>query len=216
MITEPPTEKENIATLIIESGLKNSKNPCVCFSGGKGSLVLLHLIKLQGSRALPVIHIDTGVEFPEVNIYIQKMKKLWKLNLVVGNPGGKIPDISENPQYCCEKLKCKPLLKIVQHNEIDCIFLGNSSDNRETFSKVMIDHPDIKAKIIQPLVGFNNIDIWNYIRAQNLPYCSLYNKGYEKIDCKPCSLINSTLQRSNSEGTEEEIIKEKLRKLGYL
>jgi len=216
MITEPNFEKEKNATSIIKFCLTNSKNPCVCFSGGKGSLVLLHLMKQQGYDTVPVIHIDTGVEFPEVKSYIQKMKKLWKFDIVLGNPEEKITEIAENPQYCCEKLKCKPLLQIIQQKKIDCIILGNTSENTENFSNGMVSHPEIRAKIVQPLVGFNNNDIWNHIRAHNLPYCSLYSKGYMKIDCKPCSQVISNSQPNSNSRDDEEIIKEKLKKLGYL
>jgi len=72
-MTSINTKKEMNAISIIKSCLSKSKNPCVCFSGGKNSLVLLNYLKEYGPSDLSVIYIDTGLEFPEVRSYILKM-----------------------------------------------------------------------------------------------------------------------------------------------
>jgi 3'-phosphoadenosine 5'-phosphosulfate sulfotransferase (PAPS reductase)/FAD synthetase len=72
-------EKERRVKDIMKDSIVNAENPVVCFSRGKKSLVLLHLLKQNCDSALNVLHIDTTVEF---ELYIEKMQKLWQFNLL--------------------------------------------------------------------------------------------------------------------------------------
>ena len=136
-------EKEMRVKDIMKDSIVNAKNPVVCFSGGKKSLVLLHLLKnlsLCGApphdpaspvraykKALPkkyytlypikrgyegalnVLHIDTTVEFDNVYLYIEKMRKLWRFNLIRKRRGDiEGIRIAENKEECCKKLKIAP------------------------------------------------------------------------------------------------------------
>jgi phosphoadenosine phosphosulfate reductase len=69
---------------------------------------------------------------------------------------------------------------------------------------------------VSPTEQFQPDDIWQYIHAYNLPYCSLYDTGHTMVDCKPCSHIDEARQKNSLMPDEEEHIKEKLKKLGYL
>ncbi|MBA7704777.1 Phosphoadenosine phosphosulfate reductase [subsurface metagenome] len=70
---------------IIRSAIAGSDSPVVCWSGGKDSTVLLHLI-LQIRPDIPVIHIDTGVLYPETEEFVEYLSNLWELNLNIGVP----------------------------------------------------------------------------------------------------------------------------------
>ena len=149
LISLPFEEKEKIAMNIAKDSIVNAKNPFVCFSGGKKSLVLLNLIKnlsLCGApphdpaspvraykKALPkkyytlypikrgydgalnVLHIDTTVEFDNIYLYIEKMRKLWRFNLIREKQSD-IEDIrtAENKEECCKKLKMEPLKNAIE------------------------------------------------------------------------------------------------------
>ena len=39
---------------------------------------------------------------------------------------------------------------------------------------------------IRPIINFDNFDIWQYIRENNLPYCSLYDEGFTRLGCVLC------------------------------
>lgn len=54
----------------------------VAFSGGKDSLVCLH-IALQVEPDVPVVFFDSGLEFPETYTYIAELAAAWRLNLNV-------------------------------------------------------------------------------------------------------------------------------------
>ena len=40
---------------------------------------------------------------------------------------------------------------------------------------------------IAPLADWTDDEVWDYIRANDVPYNSLYDKGYQSIGCAPCT-----------------------------
>ncbi len=57
----------------------------LAFSGGKDSLVTLHLA-LRAESNLPVVFFDSGLEYPETYTYIEQLQQLWNLQLHVLHP----------------------------------------------------------------------------------------------------------------------------------
>lgn len=57
----------------------------VCWSGGKDSTVVLHLA-LQHIPDIPVIYVDSGVEFSESKNFVSKLANSWNLNLTIARP----------------------------------------------------------------------------------------------------------------------------------
>uniref|UniRef100_A0A6M3IR56 Putative phosphoadenosine phosphosulfate n=1 Tax=viral metagenome TaxID=1070528 RepID=A0A6M3IR56_9ZZZZ len=45
---------------------------------------------------------------------------------------------------------------------------------------------------IRPILDFDDYDIWQYQRENNLPYCSLYDEGFKRLGCVLCPFTNST------------------------
>ncbi|MCJ7424014.1 phosphoadenosine phosphosulfate reductase family protein [Candidatus Bathyarchaeota archaeon] len=208
-------DKEIKAIDIIRSALAKSKNPCLCFSGGKNSLVLMNYLIEHGPPDLLIIYIDTGLEFPEVQSYIQKMKKLWKLNLIVVKPEEQFNETPKNNDCPCDHRKKETIVRILSQKNYDCVFIGDTSESLTSLSNAVISYPELLSVIVKPLFQFTSNDIWNHIREHNLPHCSLYEKGYQKIDCVSCSHRNKIPENTLIQD-DEEIIKEKLKKLGYL
>ena len=215
-MVESPVRKESIALSIINSRLASAKNPCVCFSGGKNSLALLHMVKMQDPCNLSVIHADAGSEFSEVQSYIQKMRKLWKFNLIII----KRDDLTEgyiNKISCtCKSRTAEMLVEIVSKNNYDCFFIGETLDSGSFLSNELKNYPEFFSLTVSPLTSFTTEDIWDYIRNHHIPFCSLYDKGYQEIGCISCGQIAGVEPQNSIEQGDEKIMKEKLRKLGYL
>ena len=65
----------------------------------------MHLIKRGYVGALNVLHIDTTVEFENVYLYIEKMRKLWRFNLIRERRSDiEGIRIAENKEECGKKL----------------------------------------------------------------------------------------------------------------
>ena len=162
-----------------------------------------------------IIHIDTGAEFSAVRSYIQKMKKLWKLNLIIETSGVN-KDKGENKETCCKQYLFEPLKNIIKSRKFDGVLIGETSGSKMDISNFLSSDVDPDIFLAQPLISFTGHNIWEYIRSHNLPYCSLYEKCYPKIDCEPCSLLDTSPKNESVLHDEEALIKEKLKKLGYL
>jgi len=85
LIKEPFEVKLEKTKKAIKDSIGNSKNPVVCWSGGKDSTVLLHMVRKE-KPDIPVIFIDTGVLFPETLDFVEQIEKEWGLNIQRGEP----------------------------------------------------------------------------------------------------------------------------------
>jgi len=125
--------------LIRESIERYDDKIIVACSFGKDSLVVLHLA-LKYKPDIKVVFNNTGIEFPETIKFKNKIKKLWKLNLIETEPykdmtfwkcldkyglptarGGKKKHHSPR---CCYYLKEKPALLLYKKLKIKAILTG--------------------------------------------------------------------------------------------
>ena len=71
-----------------------------------------------------------------------------------------------------------------------------TNDNEE--SRRMIESCYKRSKtLINPIIDWEDDDVWNFIRANKIPYCSLYDEGFRRLGCIGCPL--SALQNRQME-----------------
>ena len=83
---------ESEAIYIIREVAAELEKPALMFSGGKDSIVMLHLAARAFAPApipFPVVHIDTGHNFDEVLQFRDSLVKELGVNLVVGSVAGR-------------------------------------------------------------------------------------------------------------------------------
>lgn len=78
-------KKVKYAHQLIDKVFKNHTNPILCWSGGKDSTTVLHLVRQHKSN-IPVVYINSGVEFPETPKFVKDLSKLWNLNIIIKRP----------------------------------------------------------------------------------------------------------------------------------
>ena len=85
--------------------------------------------------------------------------------------------------------------KMAEKLGVDDIFLTSkggvvlNNDNEET--RKMVEHCYIQSKTtINPIVDWEDSDVWEFIREYKLPYCELYDKGYKRLGCIGCPMAN--------------------------
>lgn len=204
-------EKEKISLDAIRDALVKKDNPYISFSGGKRSLVLLDMARRISSQKLNVLYVDTGVEFNAILEYMEKMRKLWRFELKRLPSEGMLPSL-DNKAECCKRLIHERLGEAISEYRINSLLIGSACGD-ERWADSIFFSKNYNCATVHPISHFTDDDIWTYIKWHNLPYCSLYNQGYEKIDCEPCSGCSTA---SNKSTMEEALIKERLKKLGYL
>lgn len=63
------------------------------------------------------------------------------------------------------------------------IFLNNDNDESRQVVDFCIKH---RKTVINPIIDWTDDDVWEFIRENNLPYCSLYDEGWTRLGCIGC------------------------------
>jgi sulfate adenylyltransferase subunit 2 len=144
-------ELESHSVYIIREAYKQFKNPCMLWSIGKDSTVLLWLAKKAffGHIPFPLVHIDTSYKIPEMIEYRDKLASELELPIMYGQnedalkekrtfPDGKLDRVS-----CCETLKTEALRKTLSGEWPRYEFSQEKkayvvSENKEAFTGVIV------------------------------------------------------------------------------
>ena len=120
-------EAESI--LVIREMAGELERPALLFSGGKDSVVMLHLATKAFWPApipFPVLHVDTGHNFPEVLAYRDETVERLGLRLVVASVQDYIDDgrLRERADGTRNPLQTLPLLDAINEHRFDGVFGG--------------------------------------------------------------------------------------------
>ena len=44
--------------------------------------------------------------------------------------------------------------------------------------------------LVNPIIDWTDAEVWEYIREENIPYCSLYDEGFHRLGCIGCPMAN--------------------------
>lgn len=219
-------KKTSIAIHVIKKAEKlySAEKTVVAWTGGKDSTVLLHIIKeaYKGIIPFPVMFNDSTMEFPEIYQFIKTISKQWHLNLVIiPHDAKELEEFHKTKDYAKKKelsrmMKVHAINNFIKRNPIKAFLVGirkdeHKSRSNETYFSKRKDHVRV-----HPILDFTEKDIWNYIHIHNVPYVSLYNKGYRSLGEKPFTkkTPKGGNERSGRE-QEKENLMEKLRSIGY-
>ncbi len=127
---------------IIREGIAEFDRPGILFSGGKDSIVMLHLaVKAMAPARLPVpaVHIDTGHNFPEVLEYRDRIVKELGIELVVGSvpdaiAAGRIAESSERGGSR-NRLQTPVLMDTIRNNNFGAVYGGARRDEERSRAK---------------------------------------------------------------------------------
>jgi phosphoadenosine phosphosulfate reductase len=89
---------------------------------------------------------------------------------------------------CCNIRKVRPLTKHL--HSLDAWITGLRRDqwaSRTNIRKIEIDHDHGAIVKLNPLAEWTEEEVWDYVREREVPYHSLYDRGYTSIGCAPCT-----------------------------
>ena len=127
---------------IIREVAAEFERPVLLFSGGKDSVVMLHLARRAfwpGRIPFPVMHIDTGHNFPEVLDFRDRCAEDLGVNLVVASvqesiDGGRVTE-EAGPDPSRNRLQTRTLLDAITENKFDAVFGGARRDEEKSRAK---------------------------------------------------------------------------------
>ena len=182
------------------------ERPCMLFSGGKDSIVMLRLAEKAFSPArlpFPVMHVDTGHNFPEVLECRDRRLAEGGARLGVASVQQSIDDgrVTEEtgPRASRNRLQTTTLLDAVGEHRFDALFGGARRDEEKARAKERVysfrdefgqwdpknQRPELwnlyNGRIhrgehirVFPISNWTELDIWEYIRREGIEIPSIY------------------------------------------
>jgi len=137
------------AEFLIRETAAQFKNPAVLWSTGKDSTVVLDLIRnALGTIPFPVIHIDTGLKFPEIYKFRDAIARKWEFNHQLRVIRALlIPEHTYVPHdhyACCTVHKIDVLKKFMNKHQIDALIVSIRRDEHGIRNKERYMSPRTK------------------------------------------------------------------------
>ena len=174
------------------------EKPVLLFSGGKDSIVLLHLARKAfrpGELPFPVMHVDTGHNFPEVIEFRDRhVPDILVASVQESIDEGRVRDAPSRNQ-----LQTTTLLDAIEEHGFDAAFGGARRDEERARAKERVfsfrddfgqwdprrQRPELwdlyNGRVrrgehvrVFPLSNWTELDVWEYIRAEDLELPSIY------------------------------------------
>jgi sulfate adenylyltransferase subunit 2 len=197
---------EDEAVHILRELAAESERPCLLFSGGKDSIVLLRLAEKAFRPArfpFPLLHVDTGHNFPETLVYRDRRVAELGERLVVASveesiANGRVVE-ETGPRASRNRLQTTTLLDAIAANRFDAAIGGARRDEERARAKERIfshrdefgqwdpknQRPELWSLYngrlrrgehlrVFPLSNWTELDVWEYIRLEKIPLPDLY------------------------------------------
>lgn len=183
----------------------------LAFSGGKDSQCIYHLAKEAGVKFDAHYNLTTA-DPPELVWFIKKnypdvsrdrpKETMWQLI-----PRKLMPP-TRLARYCCQELKegggegrivvtgvrwaesvrrkqTRGIAEVLgKSRKTNLVLLNDNEQDRRMF-----ENCTKKGKrVVNPIVDWEDEDVWEYIKSRNIEYCKLYDEGFKRLGCIGCPM----------------------------
>jgi sulfate adenylyltransferase subunit 2 len=207
----PSHELEAESIHIFREVAAEMQRPCLLFSGGKDSVVMLHLAAKAFAPAripFPVMHVDTGLNFPEVIEFRDAVVERLGVELIVAS----VPDaierglVAEESNGSRNRIQTPVLLQTAEEHGFDALFGGARRDEDKARAKERIfsfrdefgqwepkgQRPEIwniyngriamgESIRVFPLSNWTELAIWEYIGLENVEVPEKYYAAEREV-----------------------------------
>jgi phosphoadenosine phosphosulfate reductase len=183
----------------------------LAFSGGKDSQCIYHLAK-EGNIKFDAHYNLTSVDPPELVHFIKSNypdviikypeQSMFKLIQKNGLP-------TRLQRWCCRILKegggenriCvtgvrkaesnarskRQPFEVIGNKRENSMLFNDNTDDRKLFENCVIKGK----RIVNPIIDWEDEDVWEYIRSRNIQYCKLYDEGFTRLGCIGCPMAGN-------------------------
>lgn len=201
-----PKDLEDEAIFIIRETAAQFERPAILFSGGKDSITMVRLAQkafYPGKIPFPLVHIDTGHNFPETITFRDKLVKETGVELIVSYVQDDIDArrvVEETGKFSSRNiLQTTTLLRTIEEHKLDACMGGARRDEEKARAKERIfsvrddfgqwnaknQRPELfdylNGRIrpgenvrVFPISNWTELDVWNYIKEEKLEIPSIY------------------------------------------
>ncbi|MCF7734530.1 MAG: sulfate adenylyltransferase subunit CysD [Akkermansiaceae bacterium] len=201
------------AIFVLRETAAQFENPALLFSGGKDSIVMAWLARKAfwpSRMPFPLVHIDTGHNFPETIAYRDEFATTLGARLVVGSvqesiDAGRVTE-EKGANASRNKLQTVTLLDTIEQHQFDACLGGGRRDEEKARAKERFfshrddfgqwdpknqrpelwnlfngrKHPGEHFRVF-PLSNFTEMDIWMYLKREQIPLPSLYFARHREV-----------------------------------
>ena len=176
-------------------------HPRIAFawSGAEDVALVDMLAKINADAR--IFTLDTGRLNPETYELIDRVRERYGIDIEVMFPDSAeiegmvrsngmnlFYESIENRKLCCKLRKVQPLKRAL--SGLDAWVTGLRRDQamtRTVMPKIEIDETFGSIIKVNPIAGWTNADVWDYIKKNDVPYNSLHDRGYPSIGCASCT-----------------------------
>lgn len=201
-----PKDLEDEAIFIIRETAAQFERPAILFSGGKDSITMVRLAQkafYPGKIPFPLVHIDTGHNFPETITFRDRLVEETGVELIVSYVQDDIDArrvIEETGKFSNRNiLQTTTLLRTIEEHRLDACMGGARRDEEKARAKERIfsvrddfgqwnaknQRPEVfdylNGRIrpgenvrVFPISNWTELDVWNYIKEEKLEIPSIY------------------------------------------
>ncbi|MEQ8553604.1 MAG: sulfate adenylyltransferase subunit CysD [Cyclobacteriaceae bacterium] len=206
-------ELESESIYVLREVFAQFQNPCILFSGGKDSIVVTHLARKAFYPAkipFPLVHVDTGHNFPETMEFRDNLVKKFGAKLVVGSvqasiDAGKAAE-ERGKNATRNAIQTVTLLDTIEEHQFDAAIGGARRDEEKARAKERFfshrdefgqwDPKNQRPELwnifngkqhfgehfrVFPLSNWTEMDVWQYILAEKIDIPSLYFAHQRKV-----------------------------------
>lgn len=233
---------ENEAIFILRETVAQFEKPVLLFSGGKDSITLVRLAQkafFPAKIPFPLLHIDTGHNFPETIAFRDQLVQKLDLELIVRKvqdniDSGRVKE--ETGKYASRNvLQTETLLDAIEEFGFDACIGGARRDEEKARAKERIfsvrddfgqwNEKDQRPEVFDmlngrinlgqnvrvfPISNWTELDVWEYIEKEKIEIPSIYFAHSREVFVRD-GLIWSAHDRFVFREKEEEIILKKVR-----
>jgi phosphoadenosine phosphosulfate reductase len=160
------------------------------------------------------------VKFKEIYEFRDRLAREWGLNLIIERNDEALETIriAADKEECCLQLKAEVIARSLAKYGWEALITGMRWDEQQDREKEQYfsPRPSPPHVRVHPILHFTEFNIWQYIRENRVPYCSLYTRGYRSLGCEPCTRVGAPGrdERAGRDQNKEAVMK-RLRDLGY-
>ncbi len=189
--------EESIARL--RSAVAEFKDVCYANSLGAEAVVLTDLI-WEAVPDIEIFSIDTGRLYPQSHDLIDRLQSRYGRSMRIYYPEAPaleqwvdlngINGFRDGPdlrRQCCAIRKVQPFRRAVQGRGAWVTGIRRSQSASRALAAPVEWDEEYGLHKISPLLDWSAREVWDYIRARNLPYNALHAQGFPSIGCAPCT-----------------------------
>lgn len=196
---------DKLATLVADTNATLARvaaefSPAVFASSLAAEDMVLTDLILKAKLPIGIFSLQTGRLHPETLAMLERVKQHYGYDIASYHPQQEAVDAYvaqhglnafydsvEMRKECCRIRKVEPLGRALQGKK--AWITGQRRAQSATRAELHVQEDDAAHGMAKfnPLADWSEQDVWDYIRANGVPYNALHDQGYPSIGCEPCT-----------------------------